>query len=498
GGVAPVAGHDLRAPHEDLPRLPRRALLPVLVEEPEFGVEDGPAAGPGLVDRQRRGQHGHEGGGFGQPVGLADEDALALVRPQQPLGDGRAAGDGRAEPPEVGAVEAGDIGDALPHDRHADHGGDRLVDEKPQRPGRVEGALQHQRAAGAVGADEVVDDPAGEGQRDAEQRAGGCGPALRGPEEADEGQEVPVREHGALGPPGGAGGVGDDRGGVLVDLAVRCLVRGGGQLVDGRARTAGPLEADAQCDAGANVAGVGGDVVVAGSQFAVDGHRRAAGVAQDEAQLVGREADVERHDGGAELEAGHHQPEPPGRFLPQEADPVAGLRASVGQAGGDGVGPPVKLRPGEGTPAGEDGHLVRLPPGPVAADPTEVHETPPTTVRYETKVVACPTVTPPGSPIQEAVNVVRLTIFVVCVTVAGWSTAPSAWTGPAAASPSSRSTGRRPTMRSTPTCSAASTTPSAPSRPIPTSAASCSPAPARPRSRPATTSTNWPASPPTR
>src|SRR5581483_7793696 len=244
--------------------------------------------------------------------------------------------------------------------------------------------------------------------------------------------------------------------------------------------------------------GVGGDSVVAGGQLAVDGHGGAAGVTDDEAQLVGREPDVERHDGGAELEGGHHQLAPAGRVLAQDAEPVPGPEAPAGQAGGDGVGAAVEVGPAERPASGEDGHPVRLPSGPVAADPTEIHEAPPTTVRYETKVVGCPTVTSAPPPFQEPLDVVRLTIFVVCVTVARWSTAPCAWTGPAAASPSSRSTGRRPTTRSTPICSAASTTPSATSRPIATCAASWSRAPARRPSRPATTSTNWPASPPTR
>src|SRR5207302_10291314 len=124
------------------------------------------------------------------------------------------------------------------------------------------------------------------------------------------GQQVAVRERGALGPAGGAGGVGDDGHAVLVDLGRRRPGLGGGEVVEGRAAAAGAFHPDA----GRRAEG-GGRLVEAVGQVGVDGHGGAAGVADDPGELVRQEPDVEGDDGGPELDGGDGQRAPAHRVV---------------------------------------------------------------------------------------------------------------------------------------------------------------------------------------
>ena len=271
--AVPVAEHDVRAAD------PQLAVAHVDLDAGHRDAHRGePLAAAAVVlagevrDRRR---------GLGHPVELGD------VAVRQPLehaalelgGDRRRRVLDVPQRAQVGVVRARRVEQHPEHGRHEHGVGDALALDRLQHGGGVEARQQHLlRARPRAG--EQVGDPG-----DVEHRAH-VQPALAGAVAGGDqvvlrvGEQVAVREHHALRPPGGAAGVGDRGEGVGREIA-RWPRRAGQQVV--------PLHALA-----AEV-----DVLVG------DQHRQLR-VLGDDAQLLGREPVVEAHDHAARRR--HAQP----------------------------------------------------------------------------------------------------------------------------------------------------------------------------------------------
>ena len=256
-------------------RLPRRA---------ELGRD--PAAAEKRGERRR----------LGKTVTLAQADAARLVSAQQRLGHRRAAADQDVDAGEIRAGEAWMLRHEQEHRGRAEHRRDAVARDVREHQCRIEAAVQHHVPA-ALQPDQRGDvQPA-----DMEHRRGGeahvAGEILR-PEACVDvvPEDIAVRQHRALGPPGGARGVHDQRHVVGLDAFSRGERHNvGDEVLESCPRAASRLR---------------GQVVTATECAAdridhrlvrvIDQQRVHPGVVDDELQLRAGEAEIQRHEDRAD------------------------------------------------------------------------------------------------------------------------------------------------------------------------------------------------------
>jgi hypothetical protein len=168
-------------------------------------------------------------------------------------------------------------------------------------------------------------------------------------------EQVAVGQHGALGPAGGARGVHDEGGGVLVHLDVQRLGARRGQRL-----LVVPADGEDGAHAGRLPAGLGRDLGERGVHH--EGHR--AAVAEHVGDLVGDQPEVHRDDDRAQPHPGEVGLPHLQAVEPEDGDAVARVHPAVGQGAGQPGHPLVEL--GVAAPAAlepqRDG--VRRPPRP--------------------------------------------------------------------------------------------------------------------------------------
>ncbi|MBN9373998.1 MAG: (2Fe-2S)-binding protein, partial [Cellulomonas sp.] len=213
-GPVPVAGEHLRTADEQLARLPLRQLAGriLLVDDtdlrrrPDDAERTRPAVGAERVAER-------DGRRLRHAVPLDDQPAGELLPPPGHLGRQRhRAGDRVADRREVHALPLGRPGQPVEHRRHGRH--ERRGPALLRREDHVHvEAREHDEGRGdrrPVGQADRQAERVEEGQHGV-QDLRAVPRAQPRPRLHDVGEEVPVREHGALRRPGGAAGVLDER-----------------------------------------------------------------------------------------------------------------------------------------------------------------------------------------------------------------------------------------------------------------------------------------------
>ncbi len=263
----------------------------------------------------------------------------------------------------------------LQHRRHQQPGGDLLVEDVLPRLRRVEGPHDDLR-------DAAVDAPDGRGERsDVEHRQGdevavGEVQVGRGVDGEDRPHRREVGVHHTLRQSRRARGVHDveevvDVGG-HVDLLVRRRRLQRGVVLGPRRRVA--VDLDERGEGGVTAAA---QLVDGLAELGAEDDRGGAGVGEDERQLVGHEAPVQRHDHRTKLGDGEERLLELDRVHHHQGDAVAAPDAGRGQHVGGAVHPVVEL--GEREPAAgvdiDDRLEVRVDPRPLGHEVADVLRT---------------------------------------------------------------------------------------------------------------------------
>ena len=207
GGVAPVAGCHLVAPHDDLP----------VVEHPDRDQRAGPARGPQQPFVTCGGaavvvgvEEGGVAGELGHAVALVEPHRQAGHRPAQEIARdaGRAVPD-VAQRPQVAAVGFEVVEQGADHRRRQRHRRHRVLADRGHHRGRVEPGQQDDRSAVEVEEQDVVAGHVAEREREQVHVVVRQGPGHR--RRPGCGEEAGMGEHRALRPPGRPARVDDPR-----------------------------------------------------------------------------------------------------------------------------------------------------------------------------------------------------------------------------------------------------------------------------------------------
>ena len=266
-----------------------------------FGLGHGVVGGLGGVD-------GAEGAGFGHAPGVVDRDAVGVAEGVDD--DGRAGGAAADEA--LQRVKAAAGGAEVLEEAHPDGGdaggeGDALLVHEALDGGAVEVAAGHDEAGadhgGGIGQAPGVDVEHGDDGHDAVRRAEAEDVGEVDGVGVEEGATVAV-EH-AFGPAGGAAGVAEGAGEVLVEDGPGEVFGAGGEqgfvVVEGLVGwgEGGRGYGAAHENDGADGGGSGEDCFEQGGEAGVGADDHAAGVVEDVDDVVGGEAGVHGVDDGA-------------------------------------------------------------------------------------------------------------------------------------------------------------------------------------------------------